>query len=481
MEQLAEKEFALQANKPFSADALRQAAAAGSIRVSSYLSNRLDLRGKTLLTFGEAEDKHCECAISVYRTEGGAWQLGLHIADVDEYVCEGSPLDEEAKARCGAIRNGFAEIEMLPTAIVNDVCDLRAGKDRLAISVFMDVSANGELQGISFEESVVRIAERCSYNEIEQLGLANDKSSIYTLREKYSPYINILLDMYELAAIFCAKRCERGGLDCAVFRRRFERDAEGNLCFSYDQEPDTRAMVRELGYFAAEAIGNYMCDRDLPCIYVGQQSLDRSALDFLGALVGEEDKTAPDHKRASDIACKAKGSAFYGFVCTAIRRALPCATFSEAPIFNSIGATDRLVSFIHPTKKYSALLTLRMIKNGILASGDPKNLNINKYRKLAVAAAENATNAEAMVCGAQKRYFIESAEEFVGNNLSGVHKGFPFRIRENGDVSVMLICGLIATVPQEYANGCELVIGKGYDFDILSYTPDKAVAFVKLH
>lgn len=463
----------------FPADALKQAAAAGSIRTSAYHSNRLDLRGKTLLSFGETTDKHCECAVSVYRKDGGAWQLGLHVADVDEYACEGSPLDEEAKKRCGAIRNGFADVDMLPPSIVYDVCDLRVGKDRLAVSVFMDVSAKGALEGISFEESVIRVAEKCSYDEIEHLCGSREKSSISALHEKYAPYTNILLDMYELAAIFNKKRRERGGLDCTVFRRSFKRNENGELCFAHEQEPDSRAMVRELGYFAAEAIGNYMRERELPCIYVGQETLDKSALDFLSALVGRRESDAPDYVRTSEIADAAKGSAFYGFVCTAIRRALPCASFSDDPIFNSVGATDHLVSFIHPATKYSSLLTLRMIKNTILASGDPKNLNIKKYRKIAKDAAEKATLAESVVCGTQKRYFIDSAEEFVKNNTEALHKGFPFRVRDDGSVSVMLICGLIATVPSEYAKGCDFVIGADYDFAVISQDPEKPIVYVK--
>ncbi|MBR5285281.1 MAG: RNB domain-containing ribonuclease [Clostridia bacterium] len=478
MEPFGYKSINAQTRSSFPAEVLRQAAAAGNIRVSSYLSNRLDLRGKTLLSFGEITDRHCECAVSVYRNDSGSWKLGLHIADVDEYVCEGSPLDEEAKLRRGAIRNGLGEMEMLPPTIVNDVCDLQVGKDRLAVSVFMDVSASGALEGISFEESVVRVAEKCSYDELDHLGIANDKSSIHALREKYAPYMGILLDMYELAAIFCAKRRERGGLDCTVFRRNFARNSAGNIEFDFAQEPDARAMVRELGYFAAEAIGNYMRERELPCIYIGQETLDKTALDFLGALVGETKKDLPDHERAAEIADLAKGSRYYGFVCTAIRRALPCATFSDEPVFNSIGATDHLVSFIHPTTRYSSLLTLRMIKNGILASGDAKNLNLNRYRKIASNAAENANEAEGVICNAQKSYFIASAEEFVQNNASTVHKGFPFRKRENGDVSVMLVCGLIATVPFKHLEGLDLVIGADYDFELLDFAEEKAVVYV---
>lgn len=463
----------------FSSDVLRQAVAASGIRPSSLLSNRLDLRGKTILSFGEQGDKYCECAVSVYRNGGGSWQLGLHISDVDEYVCEGSPLDEDARMRRGAVRNGFVNADMLPPAIAHDVCDLRVGKDRLALSVIMDVGADGTLKNVSFEESVIRVAEKCLYDELDQLGIAKDASSVITLREKYAPYLNILLDMFELAAIFCAKRRERGGLDCAVFRRSFVRDGNGDIEFSYKQEPDSRAMVRELGYFAAEAVGRFLDEHSLPCIYVGQDTLDETALDFLGALVGETDKAAEGYKRAADIADLAKGSPYYGFVCTAIRRALPCVRFSDKPIFNSVAATDHLVSFIHPVTKYSSLLTIRMIKNCILASGDPNNININKYRKMASVAAERANDAENFIYTTQKRYFLDSAYEYIGNNVGTQHVGFPIALHEGGGASLMLICGLIATISAEYAKGFDLAVGTPCRVEVIALGTDEEPAVVK--
>ncbi len=460
----------------FPADVLRQASAASGLRPSTLLSNRLDLRGKTVLSFCESGDKHCECAVSVYRNGGGTWQLGLHVADVAEYVCEGSPLDEEARLRLGAIRNGFLSTDMLPPAIMYDVCDLKVGKDRLALSVIMDVGSDGSLQNITFEESVIRVAENCLYNEIDQLGLANEVSSVHALREKYSPYMNILLDMYELAALFCVKRRERGGLDCAVFRRSFERDENGELRFSYSQEPDSRAMVRELGYFAAESIGKFMQERSLPCIYVGQETLQDDALAFLGALVGESDKDVEGYRRACNIAELAKGSPYYGFVCAATRRALPCACFSDKPIFNSVGATDHLVSFIHPVTKYSSLLTIRMIKTCILASGDPKNINIKKYRRIAASAAESASKAEEFIYTTQKRYFVTSANEYIENNNATSHIGFPTGFHESGSVSVMLLCGLQAIIPSEYAKGYEFAVGTPCELEVVALgTKDEAI------
>ena len=126
----------------FSKNATEQAAVASKIKISSYLSRRLDLRGKTILAFGSSEgEKPSQAAISVYKTENG-WQLGIHVADVAEYVCEGSPLDIEARARHASLRNEYSESDMLPEGLAYGICSLRAGADRLALSVLLDIETD---------------------------------------------------------------------------------------------------------------------------------------------------------------------------------------------------------------------------------------------------------------------------------------------------------------------------------------------------
>ena len=98
---------------------LEQAVAAQRIRPSAQTAIRLDLRSKTVITFTEAPNTVAECAYSLYK-QGNGWQLGIHIADVSEYVCEGSPLDEEARKRRGSVRNsGNYDREMLPAEMTD--------------------------------------------------------------------------------------------------------------------------------------------------------------------------------------------------------------------------------------------------------------------------------------------------------------------------------------------------------------------------
>lgn len=449
---------------------MEQAAAAARMRTSSHLARRADLRGKTVFAFAEAPDKNTECAYSLYRT-GNGWQLGIHVADVCEYVCEDSPLDIEARQRLAAINGEFMSRGMLPSEIIK-LCDLAENGDKLAISIFLDLDSNGNVISVDMEESVIRVVETCIYSEIDQLQLAGDASSVLLLREKYASIKNILDDMYELAAKFCIRRTARGGLDCSYFRRVYEKDSEGRIIsFRREAEPDSRAMLREIGYFTAEAVGKFMLDRKLPCIFNGKGSVPEETLDYLSQLVGAENKDGDPAVRSAEIADSAKGTPYYGFVCDTLAATLPCAVYSSEPIFNSLCANDHIVSFFHPTSKYTDLLIQRTLKTA-LAARDPKNLNLNRQLKIVGAAVEKANSAQRFIYTMEKESARTSALEFLDNNTEAEFIGFPIRTEENGDVTVVLECGTRAIIPAEHAEGYTYSPAQHSHYRILRLMPD---------
>ncbi len=455
-----------------------QAAVASKIKPASYLPRRLDLRGKTVLSFGDTPNGFSECALSLYRTSSG-WQLGVHVADVAEYVCEGSPLDKEARRRRASVHNGFVNVDMLPESVARDMCNLAPSGDKLALSVLLDIDTKGELVSVKFEESVIRVAVRCIYGEIDQYGLAQEASSVLTLRDKYQPYIGILADMYELAAIFCNKRLEKGAIDCPVFRRSFERDSEGKpVSFCLEAEPDARAMVREIGYFAAEAIGNYMHENGLPCIFIGQETLDTTAIDYLCKLLNIEMPECDENKITSEIIRNAKGSPYYDFVCEALALGMPCAEFSTSPIYNVHCASDKVVSFVRPATRYADLLTQRAIKTSIAASGSPKNINLNRQRAVITAAADEANNAERFVYNTHRKFYNLTAREYLENSGKSTFEGFPLVRDESGAIPVLLHCGAKAVIPSEYA-AAPFLAGRTAEFEIIALGTEEEPSIVK--
>jgi len=456
-----------------------QAAVAARLKPSSYLAKRLDLRGKTVLSFGDSPNGYSECALSLYRTAYG-WQLGVHIADVAEYVCEGSPLDTEARRRRASVHNGFVNVDMLPEAIAREICNLAPSDDKLALSVLLDIAPSGALISVKFEESVLRVAERCIYNEIDQFGLAQDTSSVLMLRDKYQPYVPILADMYELAALFCSARLKRGAIDCPVFRRKFERDANGNpISFTLESEPDARAMVREIGYFAAEAIGKYMYENGLPCIFVGQSSLNNKATEYLCSLLNIEKCDCDEKCLTSEILKQAKGTHYYEFVCEAVQLGMPRAEFSTAPIYNSHCASDKVVSFVRPATRYTDLLTQRALKISIAASGNPKNINLNRQRTIINDAVKEANNAEEFVYTTNHRFFSLTAINYLEHSSQKIFEGFPLFCKEDGSIPVYLCCGALAYINENDAKGYEFEFGTSAQFALISIDPENDKVIVK--
>lgn len=459
----------------FPKDVIEQANVASKMRLSSYLTKRQDLRGKTVISFADTNNSRSECAISLYRNGNSAWQLSVHICDVAEYVCEGSPLDIEARKRRGTVFNGREVINMLPDALINGVCDLDSGNDKLALSVLLDIDSKGNLISIKFEESVIRVAEKIIYTEIDHLGLTRDTSSVYALREKYSPFTNILLDMYELAAIFCNRRRERGGLDCAVFSRKYGRNSDGNInSLEFIAEPDTKAMVREILYYTAQATGRYMFEKNIPCIYIGQQTVEPKAVKYLAKLTDcqvEEN----DENSASAIADCAKGSPYYDFICETISAALPCSTFSISPIYNTLCGCEYLVSFVRPASRYADLLSQRMIKTCIQAKSNISNLNLTRYKQLVSDAAIEATNAAKYIFDVNRDYYASATAEYLVNSEESIFEGFALHRRENGDIDVVLRCGAKGVILGKDAEDFEFTLGTPQYFKLIGIGNDQAV------
>lgn len=455
---------------PFPKNVIDQANTAARLKPSSLLAKRLDLRGKTVFSFVNDPNAVSSVAFSLYRL-GNGWKLGVHIADVAEYVCDNSPLDTEAKKRLATIKNGFVSSDMLPEKI-QEICGLSVGNDRLALSVLLDIDGNGEMTSIEFEESVIRVAQNCVFKEIDELVFATDASTVFALRQKYSAYADNIVALYELAALLCAKRRANGGLDCEVFHRVYNRDENGKIVsFDRVKEADTQAMIREIGYYVSYQIGNYFHKKKMPCIYVGMETIPEERIDYLCDLLGV-DKNINGSERTAAIADKAKGTDYYGFVCDSIANSLPCSNYSDKPIHNVLCNCDKLVSFISPNKKYSDLLTQRLIKTFIAAKGDPNNLNLNRYRKEVKSAAEKSTAVSEFAYNTSKKFQNFASLEYLEQNIDQKHSGFALIKEENGSVTVILECGALATVSPENAKNFDFEPAKLYDFNIVSIGSD---------
>lgn len=97
------------------------------------------------------------------------WHLGVHIADVANYVQENSALDREALKRGTSVYLADRVIPMLPHALSNGICSLNERLDRLALSCLMDIDEKGQVTGHQIVESVIRTNHRMSYTQVKKI------------------------------------------------------------------------------------------------------------------------------------------------------------------------------------------------------------------------------------------------------------------------------------------------------------------------
>lgn len=171
------------------------------------IAGRVDLRNVTMVTIDGEDAKDLDDAVSVEKS-GKNYKLGVHIADVSNYVKENSVLDKEALLRGTSNYLVDRVIPMLPHKLSNGICSLNAGCDRLALSCIMQIDEKGNIIDHKIAETVICVDERMSYTSVKKILVDNDKEEC----ERYEKLIPMFKLMEELAAILRKKRMARGAI-----------------------------------------------------------------------------------------------------------------------------------------------------------------------------------------------------------------------------------------------------------------------------
>ena len=179
------------------------------------MAGRMDLRDWQTVTIDGEDAKDLDDAITLTK-EGDVYRLGVHIADVTNYVQERSALDVEALKRGTSVYLVDRVIPMLPHALSNGICSLNAGENRLALSCIMTVDAKGNVIDHVIAETVIKVDRRMSYTSVKKILEDHDEVEI----REYEELVPMFERMRDLAAILRKKRMKRGSIDLISRRRR---------------------------------------------------------------------------------------------------------------------------------------------------------------------------------------------------------------------------------------------------------------------
>ncbi|MCA9312577.1 MAG: RNB domain-containing ribonuclease, partial [Phycisphaerales bacterium] len=174
---------------------------------------RRDLRDTFILTIDPPDAKDYDDAISIERTEGGGFRLGVHIADVSHFVTPGTALDDEAKERANSVYLPRLVIPMLPEVLSNGICSLMEGVPRFCKSAFIEYDRDGNVRGQGFAATVIHSSKRLTYLEAQSLIEGDQKRAELHARTKpnYTPQVlDALKTMNDLAKRIEKRRFRHG-------------------------------------------------------------------------------------------------------------------------------------------------------------------------------------------------------------------------------------------------------------------------------
>jgi ribonuclease R len=389
----------------FPENVLAEARAVAHLEISE-LERRRDFRLLPIVTIDGETAKDFDDAVLVEARADGGFALQVHIADVAEYVREGTDLDLEARLRGTSVYFPDRAIPMLPQELSTDICSLRPGEDRLVLSCLMQLSADGRIESYEIVEGVIRSAGRMTYTAVSAI-LDGDE----TARAQYAELVPQFERMKWLAVRMNKRREERGSIDFDLPEPVIEFDELGQMRgVTRAERTWANRLIEEFMLAANECVATWLEDMGTPAIYrIHEKPEARRVVQFeelaasfgyslgLGALpvkrvqtrgdrreAQRSGRTARTHEVAEEIAvtprmyqklaARIEGKPEERILSYLMLRSLKQARYSEVNEGHFALAAPSYTHFTSPIRRYPDLIVHRitktLLRRGITGHGE---------------------------------------------------------------------------------------------------------------
>ena len=228
------------------------------------LLGRRDFRDHRIVTIDGETAKDFDDAVEVVKTEHG-YRLGVHIADVSNYVEEGTALDDEARSRGTSVYFPGRVLPMLPERLSNGLCSLNPRVDRLVLSALLELDRTGRVLKAEFARGVIRSSHRMTYTEVARLLETKPTSDD---AHRYGAFLDDFQVMGELAALLRKRREGRGSIDFDLPDADIVLDDEGLVVGIVPESRNVaHKLIEEFMLAANEAVAKHLLFAKQPAIY----------------------------------------------------------------------------------------------------------------------------------------------------------------------------------------------------------------------
>ena len=390
-------------------------------------AGRLDIREWQTVTIDGEDAKDLDDAITI-KKENDRFVLGVHIADVTNYVTEGSPLDKEALKRGTSVYLVDRVIPMLPHQLSNGICSLNQGEDRLSLSCIMNIDGRGNVVSHQITETLINVDQRMTYTSVKKILEDHDAVEM----EKYAAFVPMFQTMEELASVLRKKRHGRGSIDFDFPETKVILDEKGKPVDikPYDRNTATK-IIEEFMLLANETVAEEYFWQELPFVYRSHDKPDDEKMARLGTFInnfGYSIKMGQDEihpKELQKLLEKISDTPEETLISRLTLRSMKQARYTTAENGHFGLAAKYYCHFTSPIRRYPDLQIHRIIKENL--NGRLRDRRIAHYRAILDKVAEQSSITERRAEEAERETVklkkVEYMESRVGQEFVGVVSG----------------------------------------------------------
>ena len=397
---------------------------------------RKDLRDREIFTIDGDDTKDIDDAVSLEKLKNGNYLLGVHIADVTNYVKERTAIDQEAYQRATSVYMNTVVNPMYPVELSNGICSLNPETDRLALTAEMEITPNGKIINYDLFESLINSRKQMTYKNVNKI-LNNEE-----IPTDYIPYVETLKEMYNLSEILKKNRQERGYQEFQTSEMKVLTDEKGIPIEITKREDGKGQKLIEMFMLAAnETVATHIYNMGIPCIYRDHDNPNEEKLKKVTEIIrnyGENFKTKGkvlSSKYISSLLEELKETEKYETYCNMLLRCLAKATYESYNIGHfSIGINsnkrEAYTHFTSPIRRYPDTTVHRVLKMIFKMETEKLYSNEHKTKMASIARHSSIQEQNADKCERESNkmktaeYMEINQDKYKNEVYEGIISGF---------------------------------------------------------
>lgn len=430
---------------------------------------RMDLRDWTMVTIDGEDAKDLDDAVSLTK-EGEFYRLGVHIADVSNYVQYNSALDREALKRGTSVYLVDRVIPMLPKKLSNGICSLNAGEDRLALSCLMDIDKKGNVVGHKIAETVIHVTERMTYTNVNKILTHADEA----VTKKYQELVPMFFLMKELSEIVRKNRKKRGAIDFDFPESKVILDENGKPVDIYEYEHNSATdLIEDFMLLANETVAEEYYFNEIPFVYRTHEEPDSEKIESVfsmiraGKIKVKKAKENVSPKEIQQVLKEIEGLECEPFFARLLLRSMKQAKYTTDCIGHFGLAARYYCHFTSPIRRYPDLQIHRIIKENLRSRMTKEKKQ--HYKEILPDVASRSSMLERRAEEVERETVKMKKAEYmmahIGEEFEGIISGvteWGFYVELSNTIEGLVHVNLLTDDYYEYDREHYTLTGRGY-------------------